>query len=68
MQFKNGASDWTDPMKWTKPSRLKMYCDWSILSGTSEDFVRSGGNGDTQTSFKKYFEIMHEKKHNEEPM
>ncbi|CAH3170165.1 unnamed protein product, partial [Porites lobata] len=25
-------------------------------------------NGDTQTSFKKYLEIMHEKKHNEEPM
>lgn len=68
VQFKNGASDWTDPTKWTKPSLLKMYRDWSILSGTSEDIVRSGGNGDTRTSFKEYLEIMHEKKHNEEPM
>lgn len=68
VQFKNGASDWTDPTKWTKSSLLKMYRDWSILSGTSEDIVRSGGNGDTRTSFKEYLEIMHEKKHKEEPM
>ena len=58
---------WLD-RSYEMPCLLKMYRDWSILSGTSEDIVRSGGNGDTQTSFKKYLEIMHEKKHNEEPM
>ena len=68
VHFKNGTSDWTDPMKWTRASLLKMYSDWSILSGTSEDIVRGGGNGDTQTSFNEYLEMMHEKKHSEEPM
>ena len=55
-------------MKWTKASLLKMYSDWSVLSGTSEDIVRSGGNGDTETSFDEYLDMMHEKEHNEEPM
>ena len=68
VHFKNGASDWTDPMKWTKASLLKMYSDWSVLSGTSEDIVRKGGNGDTETSFYEYLDMMHEKEHNEEPM
>lgn len=68
VHFRNGAADWTDPMKWTKSSLLRLYSQWSILSGTSEDIVRRGGNGDTQTSFKEYLDIMHEKKHDEEPM
>ena len=55
-------------MKWTKASLLKMYSDWSVLSGTSEDIVRRGGNGDTETSFYEYLDMMHEKEHNEEPM
>lgn len=55
-------------MKWTKASLLKKYSDWSILSGTSEDIVRGGGNGDTRTSFHEYLDMMHERKHNEEPM
>lgn len=68
VHFSNGAADWTDPMKWTKASLLKLYSQWSILSGTSEDIVRRGGNGDTQTSFNEYLEMMHKKKHNDEPM
>ena len=68
VHFKNGAADWTDPMKWTKASLRKLYSQWSILSGTSEDIVRRGGNGDTETSFDEYLEIMHRKKHNDEPM
>ncbi|KAJ7331204.1 hypothetical protein OS493_019985 [Desmophyllum pertusum] len=68
VHFSNGAADWTDPMKWTKASLLKLYSRWSILSGTSEDIVRRGGNGDTQTSFNEYLDMMHEKKHNDEPM
>lgn len=55
-------------MKWTKASLRKLYSQWSILSGTSEDIVRRGGNGDTETSFDEYLEIMHRKKHNDEPM
>ena len=68
VHFRNGAADWTDPMKWTKSGLLKMYSQWSILSGTSEDIVRRGGNGDTQTSFKEYLDLMHKKKYNDEPM
>ena len=68
VHFRNGAADWTDPMKWTKSSLLRLYSQWSILSGTSEDIVRRGGNGDTQTSFKEYLDMMHKKKHNDEPM
>lgn len=68
VHFNNGAADWTDPMKWTKASLRKLYSQWSILSGTSEDIVRRGGNGDTETSFDEYLEIMHRKKHNDEPM
>ncbi|KAJ7331213.1 hypothetical protein OS493_019995 [Desmophyllum pertusum] len=68
VHFSNGAADWTNPMKWTKASLLKLYSRWSILSGTSEDIVRRGGNGDTQTSFNEYLDMMHEKKHNDEPM
>lgn len=68
VHLRNGAADWTDPMKWTKSSLLSLYSQWSILSGTSEDIVRRGGNGDTQTSFQDYLDMMHEKKHNDEPM
>ena len=68
VHFRNGAADWTDPMKWTKSSLLQLYSQWSILSGTSEDIVRRGGNGDTQSSFKEYLDMMHKTKHNDEPM
>ena len=68
VHFRNGVAGWTDPMKWTKSSLLRLYSQWSILSGTSEDIVRRGGNGDTQTSFKEYLDMMHKKKHNDEPM
>lgn len=68
VHFQNGAADWTDPMKWTKGSLLELYSQWSILSGTSEEIVRRGGNGDTQTSFNEYLDMMHDKKYNEEPM
>ena len=68
VHFENGASDWTDPMKWTRASLLELYSQWSILSGTSEEIVRRGGNGDTQTSFNEYLDMMHDKKYNEEPM
>lgn len=68
VHFSKGAADWTDPMKWTKPSLLELYSQWSILSGTSEDIVRRGGNGDTETSFNEYLHMMHERKYNDEPM
>ncbi|XP_078342854.1 bifunctional arginine demethylase and lysyl-hydroxylase PSR-like [Oculina patagonica] len=68
VHFSNGAADWTDPMKWTKSSLLELYSQWSILSGTSEDIVRRGGNGDKQTSFNEYLDMMHHKKYNDEPM
>lgn len=68
VHLRNGAADLTDPTKWTKSSLLRLYSQWSILSGTSEDIVRRERNEDTQTSFKKYLDMMHKKKHNDEPM
>ncbi|KAJ8301623.1 hypothetical protein KUTeg_020610 [Tegillarca granosa] len=52
--FPNGASDWTDPKKWTVSSLKKEYGDWSVLSGNSRDIVRGGGSGDKESSFTEF--------------
>jgi hypothetical protein len=54
LKFKNGAAGWTDPSRWTKENLVKEYGRWTVLSGTSENIVRSGGNGDQKSSFTEY--------------
>ena len=49
--FPNGASDWTDPTKWTRDELVKAYSKWTIHSGDSLEIVRQGGNADHRSSF-----------------
>lgn len=69
LKFKKGAAGWTDPWRWTKDSLVKEYGKWTVLSGTSDNIVRSGGNGDRKSSFTKYLnEIMNNEELKKEPM
>ncbi|XP_031570533.1 2-oxoglutarate and iron-dependent oxygenase JMJD4-like [Actinia tenebrosa] len=68
LKFKDGAAGWTDPWKWTKDNLVKEYGKWTVLSGTSDNIVRSGGNGDQKSSFTEYLnEIMNNEKLKKEP-
>ena len=54
--FKDGASAWTNPAKWTVNSLKEEYGEWAVVSGRSQDIVRHGGRGDVQTSFNRFLE------------
>ena len=54
IQFKTGATAWTDPKKWTVGSLKRNYGDWSVFSGNSREIVRSGGSGEVETTLKEF--------------